>query len=249
MDFLAKLTGRHEESARPAVFMQLEELVATMQAERQQLEKVLSAVRGDDGAAMPRALGKLEQRVSVLTQQLAAASSRTEQLERATATAEAFQTRMTTLEASLDRAEALTGETVQHAEEIRGERAALQELVSGAENTATRLEALLGDARLTQLSEQMPTLKDDCERACARQGSLTAELTQLRRHGWHDRAGGDGGQRDFEASERRGYWSRRTTRIRSTHARGCIAVRGREHSIPPSSCRPSTHSPSTSRSK
>ena len=136
MDFLAKLTGRHEESARPAVFMQLEELVATMQAERQQLEKVLSAVRGDDGAAMPRALGKLEQRVSVLTQQLAAASSRTEQLERATATAEAFQTRMTTLEASLDRAEALTGETVQHAEEIRGERAALQELVSGAENTA-----------------------------------------------------------------------------------------------------------------
>ena len=128
---------------------------------------------------MPRALGKLEQRVSALTQQLAAASSRTEQLERATATAEAFQTRMTTLEASLDRAEALTGETVQHAEEIRGERAALQELVSGAESTATRLEALLGDARLTQLSEQMPTLKDDCERAIARQGSLTAELAQL----------------------------------------------------------------------
>ena len=46
MDFLAKLTGRHDEPARPAVFVQLEELVATMQAERQQLEKVLSAGQG-----------------------------------------------------------------------------------------------------------------------------------------------------------------------------------------------------------
>ena len=179
MDFLAKLTGRHDEPAPPPVFVQLEELVATVQSERQKLEHVLAAVRGDDVAAMPRALEKLEQRVSALTEQLKAASSRTEQLERATAAAEALEARMTTLEASVDRAETVTVETVQHAEQIRGQRAALHELVSGAQSTATQLETLLGDTRLPHLTEQMPALKDDCERVIARQASLTAELSQL----------------------------------------------------------------------
>ena len=179
MDFLAKFTGRHDEPALPPVFVQLEELVATVQSERHKLEHVLAAVRGDDVAAMPRALEKLEQRVSALTEQLKAASSRTEQLERAAAAAEALQARMTTLEASVDRAETLTVEAVQHAEQIRGQRAALHELVSGAQSTATQLETLLGDTRLPHLTEQMPALKDDCERVIARQASLTAELSQL----------------------------------------------------------------------
>jgi DNA repair exonuclease SbcCD ATPase subunit len=179
MDFLAKLTGRHDEPALPPIFEQLEELVARVQGERQKLETVLSLVRAEDVAVMPRALEQLERRVAALTQQLEAASGRADQLERSTATAHALQARLTTLEASVRSVEAVTDETVQRAEEIRGQHAALQELVSAAQSTVTRLEAVAGDARFAHVAEQMPGLTDDCARVIEQQGSLRTELGQL----------------------------------------------------------------------
>ena len=179
MDFFAKLTGRHDEPALPPIFGQVDELVARVQGERQKLETVLSLVKAEDTAVLPRALEKLEHRVAALTQQLDAASSRAEQLERSTATANALQARLTMLEASVKSIEAVTEETVQRAEEIRGERAALQELVSAAQSTVTRLEAVAGDARIAHLAEHMPALTDDCARVIEQQGSLRAELGQL----------------------------------------------------------------------
>ncbi len=179
MDFFAKLAGRRDESALPPLFTQLEELVANVQGERQKLESVLASVKGDDVAAVPHALELLEQRVSALTQQLEAASSRADELRRSTADASALQERIATLEVSVKKAEALTGETVQRSEEIRSQRAALQELVSTAQSTFTRLEAAVGDARIAHITEQIPALTHDCERVIEQQGSLAAQLGQL----------------------------------------------------------------------
>jgi chromosome segregation ATPase len=179
MDFLARLSGKRDEPAPPPLFTQLDDLLAAAKGERRKLEAVLSAISADDAAGIPRVLGQLEERASDLTRQLDAVTSRADDLGRSTADVDALQARVAALEDALQRAEARADRAVQRVEDFSAGRTAIDELISQAQTAVASLEAAMDDARIAQVTEQLPTVRQDCDLAVERQELIAAQLAEL----------------------------------------------------------------------
>jgi chromosome segregation ATPase len=179
MDFLAKLAGKRDEPTPPPLFAQLEDLLSAAKDERKKLERALSTVKGDDVEALPRVIERLEERTSALTGQLEAMSGRADDLGRSTGEIAALQERITSLEDALQKAEARADQTASSVNEASEQRTALQELVSLAQSSVARLETLMGDTQIAHITEQLPVVKQDCDRVVEQQQTVGKQLSEL----------------------------------------------------------------------
>jgi chromosome segregation ATPase len=150
MEFLAKLAGKREVPVALQV-TRYEEFLASVRGERERLETLVSAIKGDDVDAVPRVIARLEERAAALTQMLDEVGTRAEELRQSTAGVDAIEARIAALEGHVLRAEVRASEDVQRSEELGQRSEALQELVALAEGTLERLDGKLDDLSQCQV--------------------------------------------------------------------------------------------------
>ena len=150
MEFLAKLAGKRDGHLAPEV-TRYEEFLANVRGERERLEILVNALKGDDAAAVPRVIARLEERTDALTQVLDEVGARAEQVRQSTAGVDAIEARIAALEGLVLRAEVRAGEDVQRSEELGRRSEALQELVTLAQGTLERLDGKLDDLSQCQV--------------------------------------------------------------------------------------------------
>jgi chromosome segregation ATPase len=150
MEFLAKLAGKRDVPPPPQV-TRYEEFLASVRTERERLETLVAAIKGDDAEAVPRVIARLEERAATLSQMLDEVGTRAEQVRQSTAGVDAIEARIAALEGLVLRAEVRASEDVQRSEEMGRRSEALQELVAAAERTLERLDGKLGDLSQCQV--------------------------------------------------------------------------------------------------
>ena len=79
----------------------------------------------------------------------------------------------------MTKAEARADQTVNSVKEASDQRTALQELVSQAQSSVARLETLIADTQIAHITEQLPIVKQDCERVVEQQQTVGTQLSEL----------------------------------------------------------------------
>ena len=179
MDLLAKLAGKRETLTPPAVLASLEQLVVDVAGERRHLETLLQSVNEANLPGVQSALDRAEQQASGLVRRLDDLSTRAEQLSSASRTIEALEARVAALEAAVVSAETKTGDALHRASEIDRQRSALQDVVTQARESTSRLEALAADPELMQQAAELRRVEDDLQRVTKQQGRLASDIEGL----------------------------------------------------------------------
>ena len=179
MDLLSKLAGKRETLTPPAVLASLEQLAVNVAGERRHLETLLQSVNEANLPAVQSALDHVEQQASGLVRRLDDLSRRAEQVSTASRTIEALEARVAALEAALVSAETKTGDALHRASEIDRQRSALQDVVTQAHESTSRLEALAADPELMQQAAELRRVEGDLQRATKQQARLASDIEGL----------------------------------------------------------------------
>jgi chromosome segregation ATPase len=179
MAFLAKLAGKRDGHI-PQPVTQVEELLVNAREERERLETLLSSLKGDDVDAVPRVVAQLEQRGRALAELLDEVSGRVDHVRLSAASVDALEARIAALEGLVLRAESRANDGAQRAEELGQRAEGLQDLVSAAQSSSERLDALVHDERLGQVLSHLPSVLHDCGRVIDEQAQIAANLEQVR---------------------------------------------------------------------
>ena len=179
MDLLSKLAGKRETLTPPAVLASLEQLVVNVAGERRHLETLLQSVNEANLPGVQSALDRAEQQASGLVRRLDDLSTRAEQLSSANRTIEALEARVAALEAAVVSAETKTGDALHRVSEIDRQRSALQDVVTQARESTSRLEALAADPELMQQAAELRRVEDDLQRVTKQQARLASDIEGL----------------------------------------------------------------------
>ena len=179
MDLLSKLAGKRETLTPPAVLASLEQLVVNVAGERRQLETLLQSINEANLPGVQSALDRVEQQAVGLVRRLDDLSTRAEQVSTASRTIEVLEARVAALEAAVVSAETKTDDALQRASEIDRQRSALQDVVTVARESTTRLEALAADPGLMQQAAELRRVEDDLQRVTKQQARLASSIEGL----------------------------------------------------------------------
>ena len=176
---LLSIWNRRDGSPTAAPLVEVQQLLADLQHQRRSLEAVLSSPNAGDLSAVRAAFDHVEQRASALGRQLDDLDSRAQQFDRASRLIESLEARAAALEEGMRSAESRADQTLQRAAEMDDQRWALQEMMALAQKTLTRLEALKGDPEIARLAEQVPAIREDCQRISDQHTALVNEANVL----------------------------------------------------------------------
>ncbi|PWT81212.1 MAG: hypothetical protein C5B57_10935, partial [Blastocatellia bacterium] len=184
MALLRKLAGRSDgQSDAEQPSGRLEQVLASVQRERQEIEALVASVDGCRSALpdMRSAVDDASRYASALSGRLDDLSVRIDNVAQSMHTIDALESRIAVLENSLQQSEARASNALQQTAEIESRRESLEKLTALAAEVLARIDDVKRDgADLARLEKEFPGVLRECEHIRTEQTKLSGEIEHLR---------------------------------------------------------------------